>query len=82
MKLTNETMRECLSYVIEARAGADETARILSQTQRGDQLSFLAIADALDVDPGDLFNEVAAEVYYVTGKHMVPVPYAEGRRLQ
>ena len=78
-ELSKDVCREALSYIIEARVGAAETARILNQAQRGDALVLVDIAEALDIEPDDLFAEFTAEVFLLTGELLRPIGHVERR---
>ena len=78
-ELNHDACREALSYIIEARVGADETARILNQAQKGDALCLVDIANALDLEPDELFQEFVAEVYFLTGEVLKPIGHVERR---
>ena len=75
--LTHEACREALSFIVEARVGADESARILNHAQKGDALCLVAIAAALDIEPDELFAEFVAEVYALTGETIRPIGHVE-----
>ncbi|HUU24088.1 MAG TPA: hypothetical protein VMW68_00770 [Methyloceanibacter sp.] len=78
-ELNRESCREALTFVIEARVGADETARILNQARRGDDLVLVDIAEALDIEPDELFAEFVAEVFLLTGENIRPIGHVERR---
>ena len=80
-ELTHEACREALTYIVEARVGAEKTATVMNRAQKGDNLCLVAIADALDIEPDELFAEFVAEVFLLTGERLRPIGHIE-RRLQ
>ena len=75
--LTHEACRDALAFIIEGRVGADAAARILNHAQKGDALCLVAIADALDIEPDELFEEFCVEVYALTGELIRPIGHIE-----
>jgi hypothetical protein len=76
IQLHEDTLRRIFADMLDA-SGDPEAAVLADRFRQGEQISFLAAADALGMDPADLFHEFQIAVYQETGQIIRPVAYAQ-----